>query len=112
RIGRNLRENRPTSMGFDMSKAEEEPTNYALMAFTSSSSSSSDNEYDRRMNERQMQLRESKVASSKALDASLVITECSRTKLDEHITSSSSRTYITHVVYADIRPINDQEPSA
>nr|GEX12776.1 hypothetical protein [Tanacetum cinerariifolium] len=78
--GRNLRENRPTSMGFDMSKvecynchkkghfarecrspkdikrnvpvkpqrrnvlAEEEPTNYTLMAFTSSSSSSSDNE--------------------------------------------------------------------
>nr|GEU58659.1 reverse transcriptase domain-containing protein [Tanacetum cinerariifolium] len=64
--GRNLRENGPTSMGFDMSKVEcynihrkghfvrecsydwsfqteEEPTNYALMAF-SSSSSSSDNE--------------------------------------------------------------------
>nr|GEV54290.1 ribonuclease H-like domain-containing protein [Tanacetum cinerariifolium] len=64
--GRNLGENRPTSMGFDMSKvecyncyrkghfarecsydwsfqAEEEPTNYALMAF-SSLSSSSDNE--------------------------------------------------------------------
>nr|GEU37885.1 hypothetical protein [Tanacetum cinerariifolium] len=106
RIGRNLRANRPTSMGFDMSKvecynchrkghfarkcrspkdtrrndvaetqrrnvpvetstsnalisqcdgvgsydwsfqAEDEPTNYALMAFTSSSSSSSDNESD------------------------------------------------------------------
>nr|GEY63241.1 hypothetical protein [Tanacetum cinerariifolium] len=69
RTGRNLRANRPTSMGSDMSKvecyncrkkdtlqgsvgllriqegmAEEEPTNYALMAFTSSSSSSSDNE--------------------------------------------------------------------
>nr|GEV80493.1 putative ribonuclease H-like domain-containing protein [Tanacetum cinerariifolium] len=67
RTGRNLGANRPTSMGFDMSKvecyncnrkghfarecsydwifqAEEEPTNYALMAFTSSSSSSSDNE--------------------------------------------------------------------
>nr|GEV46942.1 ribonuclease H-like domain-containing protein [Tanacetum cinerariifolium] len=66
RIRRNLRANGPTSMGFDMSKvecynchkkrhfarecsydwsfqAEEEPTNYALMAFTSSSSSSSDN---------------------------------------------------------------------
>nr|GEZ43100.1 hypothetical protein [Tanacetum cinerariifolium]GEZ49000.1 hypothetical protein [Tanacetum cinerariifolium] len=78
--GRNLGINRPTSMGFDMSKvecyncrrkghfarecrspketrrnvaaepqrrnvlAEEEPTNYALMAFTSSTSSSSDNE--------------------------------------------------------------------
>nr|GEV03883.1 retrovirus-related Pol polyprotein from transposon TNT 1-94 [Tanacetum cinerariifolium] len=67
RIGRSLGANRPTSMGFDMSKvecynchmkghfarecsydwsfqAEEEPTNYALMAFTSLSSSSSDNE--------------------------------------------------------------------
>nr|GEW26354.1 putative reverse transcriptase domain-containing protein [Tanacetum cinerariifolium] len=66
KTGRNLGANGPTSMGFDMSKvecynchrkghfarecsydwsfqAEEEPTNYALMAF-SSSSSSSDNE--------------------------------------------------------------------
>nr|GEW23657.1 hypothetical protein [Tanacetum cinerariifolium] len=66
RTGRNLRANGPTSMGFDMSKvecynchkkgyvarecsydwsfqADEEPPNYALMAFTSSSSSS-DNE--------------------------------------------------------------------
>nr|GEY40107.1 hypothetical protein [Tanacetum cinerariifolium]GEY40242.1 hypothetical protein [Tanacetum cinerariifolium] len=33
------------------------------------------------------------------------------TKLNEHITSSSSGTYITHVVDADIRPVNDQEPS-
>nr|GEW06941.1 putative reverse transcriptase domain-containing protein [Tanacetum cinerariifolium] len=43
---RNLGVNGPTSMGFDLSKsfqAEEETTNYALMAF-SSSSSSSDNE--------------------------------------------------------------------
>nr|GEV85532.1 putative reverse transcriptase domain-containing protein [Tanacetum cinerariifolium] len=58
RKGRNLGANRPTSMGFDMSKvecynghkkghftkecsfqAEEEPTNYASMAFSSSSSS-------------------------------------------------------------------------
>nr|GEY32806.1 ribonuclease H-like domain-containing protein [Tanacetum cinerariifolium] len=61
RTGRNLEANGPTSMGFDMSKvkcynchrkrhfarecsfdwsflAEEEPTNFALMAFTSSSS--------------------------------------------------------------------------
>ncbi|GJT05934.1 hypothetical protein Tco_0840396 [Tanacetum coccineum] len=33
-------------------------------------------QYDRRMNERQMQSRESKVVLSKALDASLVVTEC------------------------------------
>nr|GEV14949.1 ribonuclease H-like domain-containing protein [Tanacetum cinerariifolium] len=68
RTGRNLGANRPTSMGYDMSKVEcynchrkghfvrecrspkdtrrneKEPTNYALMVFTSSSSSSSDNE--------------------------------------------------------------------
>nr|GEZ44673.1 retrovirus-related Pol polyprotein from transposon TNT 1-94 [Tanacetum cinerariifolium] len=44
RTGRNLRANGTTSIGFDMSKADEEPTNYALMAFTSLSSSRSDNE--------------------------------------------------------------------
>ncbi|GKB21078.1 hypothetical protein Tco_0855001 [Tanacetum coccineum] len=69
-------------------------------------------QYDRRMNERQMQSRESKVVSSKALDASLVVTECGGTKSDEHITSSSLGTYITHAVDADIRPVNDQVPFA
>ncbi|GKA09102.1 retrovirus-related pol polyprotein from transposon TNT 1-94 [Tanacetum coccineum] len=59
-----------------------------------------------------MQSKESKVVLSKALDASLVVTDCSGTKLDEHITSSSSRTYITHAVDADIRPVNDQVPFA
>ncbi|GJS58562.1 hypothetical protein Tco_0653346 [Tanacetum coccineum] len=34
------------------------------------------------------------------------------TKSDEHITSSNSGTYITHVADADIRPVNDQVPSA
>ncbi|GKC17959.1 hypothetical protein Tco_1014741 [Tanacetum coccineum] len=34
----------------------------------------------------------------------------SGTKSDEHITSSRSGTYITHVVDADIRPVNDQVP--
>nr|GFD48904.1 hypothetical protein [Tanacetum cinerariifolium] len=50
KTGRNLGVNGPTSMGFDMAKcdgtcsydwsyqAEEEPTNFALMAFSSSSS--------------------------------------------------------------------------
>ncbi|GKA56395.1 hypothetical protein Tco_0755467 [Tanacetum coccineum] len=69
-------------------------------------------QYDRRMKERQMQSRESKIVLSKALDASLVVTECSGTKSNKHITSSSSGTYITHVVDADIRPVNDQVPSA
>nr|GEU79325.1 putative reverse transcriptase domain-containing protein [Tanacetum cinerariifolium] len=59
----------------------------------------------------QMQSRESKVVSSKAMDASLVVTECSGTKSDEHITSTSSGTYITHVVDADIISVNDQVPS-
>ncbi|GJR67966.1 hypothetical protein Tco_0014031 [Tanacetum coccineum] len=69
-------------------------------------------QYDRRVNKRLMQMQESKVVSSKALDASLVVTECSGTKSDKHITSSSSGTYITHVVDADIRPVNDQVSSA
>nr|GFC27057.1 hypothetical protein [Tanacetum cinerariifolium] len=43
-------------------------------------------QYDRRMNERQMQSRENKIILSKALGA--------------------------HVVDADIRPVNDQDPSA
>ncbi|GJV44710.1 hypothetical protein Tco_1429246 [Tanacetum coccineum] len=60
------------------------------------------------MNERQMQSKEGKVYSSKALDASLVVTECSGTKSDKQHTSSSSGNYITHVVDADIRPGNDQ----
>ncbi|GJU87718.1 hypothetical protein Tco_1295264 [Tanacetum coccineum] len=69
-------------------------------------------QYDRRMNERHMQSRESKVVSSKALDVSLVVTECSGTKSYKHDTSSSSRTYITHVADADIRPVKDKEPMA
>nr|GEV52353.1 hypothetical protein [Tanacetum cinerariifolium] len=68
-------------------------------------------QYDKRIKERQMQSRESKVVSSKALDASLVVTECSGTKSDEHITSTGSRTYITHVVDADIRQVNNQVSS-
>nr|GFA69655.1 hypothetical protein [Tanacetum cinerariifolium] len=44
KTGRNLGANGPTSMGFDMSyQAEEEPTNFALMDFTSSLSNSSSN---------------------------------------------------------------------
>ncbi|GJV84570.1 hypothetical protein Tco_1524468 [Tanacetum coccineum] len=47
----------------------------------------------------------------KALDVGSVITESSETKSDMHDTSNSSRTYITHVVDANIRPVNDQVPS-
>ncbi|GJS07900.1 hypothetical protein Tco_0364696 [Tanacetum coccineum] len=85
------------------------------------------------MNERQMQSKEGKVDSIKALDASLVVTECSAIELEnsnsEHAfnksvnessekesgkqdTSSSSGNYITYAVDADIRLANDQVPFA
>ncbi|GKC79585.1 hypothetical protein Tco_1130359 [Tanacetum coccineum] len=66
-------------------------------------------EYDSRINERQMQSKEGKVESSKALDASLVVTECSETKSDKQDTSSKSRND-TDIEDADIRPVNDQVP--
>ncbi|GKD20000.1 hypothetical protein Tco_1221703 [Tanacetum coccineum] len=69
-------------------------------------------EYNSRINERQMQPKEGKVDSIKALDASLVVTECSGTKSDNHNTSSNSENNITHVVHADIRLVNDQVPFA
>ncbi|GKF76602.1 hypothetical protein Tco_0229072, partial [Tanacetum coccineum] len=58
-----------------------------------------------RVNERQMQSKEGKVDSSKALDDSLVVTECSGTKSDKQDTSSSSGNYITH----DEMQISDQQ---
>ncbi|GJY39904.1 hypothetical protein Tco_0426268 [Tanacetum coccineum] len=67
-------------------------------------------EYDSRMNERHMQSKEGKVDSSKELDAGLFVTECSGTKSDKQVTSSSSGNYLTHAVDADIRPVNDQVP--
>ncbi|GJV25187.1 reverse transcriptase domain-containing protein [Tanacetum coccineum] len=54
----------------------------------------------------------SKVDSSKALDAGLVVIECSGTKSDKQDTRSSSGNYLTHVVDADIRPVNEQMPFA
>ncbi|GKE28303.1 hypothetical protein Tco_1443687 [Tanacetum coccineum] len=60
------------------------------------------------MNERQMQSKEGKVYSSKALDTTLVVTKCSGTKSDKQDTSSSSGNYLTHVVDANIRLVNDQ----
>nr|GEW97427.1 hypothetical protein [Tanacetum cinerariifolium] len=89
--------------------------------------------YDSRMNERQMQSKEGKVDSSKALDASLVVIECSAIESEnsnsehafnksvnessgidtkKHDTSSSLGNYITHVVDANIRPANDEVPFA
>nr|GEX11579.1 hypothetical protein [Tanacetum cinerariifolium] len=75
-------------------------------------------QYERRVNNRQMQTQESKidlgsaldVVSSQALDADLVVMESNETKSRMYDTSSSSRNYITHVVDANIRPVNDQVP--
>ncbi|GJR95828.1 hypothetical protein Tco_0268002 [Tanacetum coccineum] len=47
-----------------------------------------------------------------ALDVGLPVTESNRTNSYKQDTSSSSGTYITHVVDADIRPVNDQVLSA
>ncbi|GJY44979.1 hypothetical protein Tco_0433192 [Tanacetum coccineum] len=68
-------------------------------------------EYDRRVNDRTMQSKEGKVASSKALDAGLIVTECSRTESEKHDTSSRSGND-THAEDAYIKPMNDKEPMA
>ncbi|GKD53853.1 hypothetical protein Tco_1287240 [Tanacetum coccineum] len=68
-------------------------------------------EYDSRVNEKQMQTIDKKVDMSKALDASLVDTESSRTDAGEHDTSSRSRND-AHADNADIRPKYDEEPMA
>ncbi|GKD01040.1 hypothetical protein Tco_1171314 [Tanacetum coccineum] len=58
-----------------------------------------------------MQTIEEKVDTSKALDASLVDTESSRTESKEHDTSSRSGND-AHADDPDIRPIYDEEPMA
>ncbi|GJX00660.1 hypothetical protein Tco_0184573 [Tanacetum coccineum] len=68
-------------------------------------------EYDSWVNERQMQTTEEKVDTSKALDASLVDTESSRTELKEQDTSSRSGND-AHADDANIRHIYDEEPMA
>ncbi|GJU12949.1 hypothetical protein Tco_1135345 [Tanacetum coccineum] len=66
--------------------------------------------YDRRVNKRPMQTQESKVVSSKAVDVDLVVMESNGTESEKKDTSNSSGNYLTHVVDADIKPINDQIP--
>nr|GEZ36989.1 hypothetical protein [Tanacetum cinerariifolium] len=66
---------------------------------------------DFNVNERQMQTTEENVDTSKALDASSVDTESSRTESKEQDTSSRSGND-THDDDADIRPIYDEEPMA
>nr|GEZ32984.1 hypothetical protein [Tanacetum cinerariifolium] len=68
-------------------------------------------EYDSWVNERQMQITKEKVDTSKALDASSIDTESSRTESKEQDTSNRSGND-AHDDVADIRPIYDEEPMA
>ncbi|GJY56721.1 retrovirus-related pol polyprotein from transposon TNT 1-94 [Tanacetum coccineum] len=63
-------------------------------------------EYDSRVNERQMQTKEGKVDTCKALDAGLVVIKSSGTEFEKQDTSSKSRND------ADIKPVYDEEPIA
>nr|GFC66127.1 hypothetical protein [Tanacetum cinerariifolium] len=65
-------------------------------------------EYDSWVNERKTRTIEEKVDTSKALDASSIDTECSRTESKEQDTSSRSGND-AHDDDADIRPIYDEE---
>ncbi|GJS51886.1 hypothetical protein Tco_0625248 [Tanacetum coccineum] len=66
-------------------------------------------EYDSRVNERQMQTKEGKVDTGKALDASLVITQSSGTEFEKHDTSSRSGND-ADADDANIKLIYDEEP--
>ncbi|GKD58866.1 hypothetical protein Tco_1296375 [Tanacetum coccineum] len=54
----------------------------------------------------------SKVVLSKAVDVDLVVMESNGIESEKQDTRSSSGNYLTHVVDADIRPVNDQLPFA
>ncbi|GKF63261.1 hypothetical protein Tco_0186709 [Tanacetum coccineum] len=55
-------------------------------------------------------MQESKVVLGKAVDANLVVMESSAAESGKQDTSSSLENNLTHVVDADIRPVNDQVP--
>ncbi|GKD68272.1 hypothetical protein Tco_1322362 [Tanacetum coccineum] len=67
-------------------------------------------EYDRRVNKRQMQTKEGNVDMGITLDVGLIVIENKRTKSDKQDSRNRSGNYSTHVVDADIRPVNDQLP--
>nr|GEW00418.1 actin-binding, cofilin/tropomyosin type [Tanacetum cinerariifolium] len=68
-------------------------------------------DYDRRVNKRQMQTQESKIDTSKVVDADLVVMESSKTKLE--VQDDNSRLgNDTDADDADIRPIYDKKPMA
>ncbi|GJX57824.1 retrovirus-related pol polyprotein from transposon TNT 1-94 [Tanacetum coccineum] len=68
-------------------------------------------EYDSSVNERQLQTKEEKVDTSKALESSLVDTESNRTKSEKRDTSSSLGND-ADADDADIKPVYDEEPMA
>ncbi|GKD19786.1 hypothetical protein Tco_1208944 [Tanacetum coccineum] len=68
-------------------------------------------QYDRRVNKRQMQMQESKIDLGKALNASLVVMECSGIESEKQDTSSRLRNDV-NADEANIRPIYDEKPLA
>ncbi|GKE33515.1 hypothetical protein Tco_1452837 [Tanacetum coccineum] len=60
--------------------------------------------------DRMMHSKEGKVDSSKALDASLVVTESNETESERHVPSNRSGNDI-HAEDVDIKPVNDNEPT-
>ncbi|GKB56528.1 hypothetical protein Tco_0912714 [Tanacetum coccineum] len=68
-------------------------------------------QYDRRVNEIQMERQEGEDDRGKALDADLVVTESSRTESKNHDTNSRSERD-THAKDANIKPVNYKVPMA
>nr|GEZ56130.1 reverse transcriptase domain-containing protein [Tanacetum cinerariifolium] len=67
-----------------------------------------DRQYDRRVNKRQMQTRESKIDTGKAVDDDLVVTKSSGTESEVHDDNNMSGND-TNADDGDIRPIYDEE---
>ncbi|GJR28023.1 hypothetical protein Tco_1104255 [Tanacetum coccineum] len=80
-------------------------------------------EYDRRVNDRQMQTKERKVDMGMTLDVGLIVTACSRTKSDKQDTSSvtpppsvdypaSEVVALIHKVEAPVSAVSTGSPSS
>ncbi|GJR26308.1 retrovirus-related pol polyprotein from transposon TNT 1-94 [Tanacetum coccineum] len=68
-------------------------------------------QYDKRVNEIQMQMPEGEVDRGKALDADLVVTESNETESEKHDINNKFGND-THAEVADIKPLNYKEPMA
>ncbi|GJW37914.1 hypothetical protein Tco_0060834 [Tanacetum coccineum] len=104
------------SMGRD--RAKKKPSASSIPSTSSAASSDQaltrarhQRQYDRRVNEIQMERQEGEDDRGKALDADLVVTESSRTESKNHDTNSRSERD-THSEDADIKPVNYKEPMA